>query len=46
MMKGGFGLASVQEGELVVFAAAVVNSVGDVLAEDGSVLAGARADDG
>lgn len=46
MMKGGFGLASVQEGELVVFAAAVVNSVGDVLAEDGSVLAGARAEDG
>ena len=46
MMKGGFGLASAQEGELVVFAAAVVNSVGDVLAEDGSVLAGARAEDG
>jgi L-aminopeptidase/D-esterase-like protein len=34
------------DGELVVFAAAVVNSVGDVLAEDGMVLAGARAEDG
>jgi L-aminopeptidase/D-esterase-like protein len=34
------------DGELVVFAAAVVNSVGDVLAEDGTVLAGARAEDG
>lgn len=46
MMKGGLGLASVQEGELIVFAAAVVNSVGDILAADGSVLAGARAEDG
>jgi L-aminopeptidase/D-esterase-like protein len=43
MMKGGFGLAGVQLGELVVGAAAVVNAIGDVLNEDGSVLAGARA---
>jgi len=42
MMKGGFGLASVQLGDLVVAAAAVVNSIGDVLNKDGSVLAGAR----
>ncbi len=42
MMKGGFGLAGVQLGELVVGAAVVVNSIGDVLNRDGSVLAGAR----
>jgi L-aminopeptidase/D-esterase-like protein len=42
MMKGGFGLAGVTLGDLVVTAAAVVNSVGDVIAADGSVLAGAR----
>ncbi len=42
MMKGGFGLASVQLGDLVVGAAAVVNAIGDVLNTDGSVLAGAR----
>lgn len=42
MMKGGFGLARVQVGECVVVATAVTNCVGDVLAEDGTVLAGAR----
>ncbi|MFZ0544281.1 MAG: P1 family peptidase [Candidatus Promineifilaceae bacterium] len=41
IMKGGFGLASLQEGDLVVGAAAVVNGVGDVVNEDGTVLAGA-----
>ena len=45
-MKGGFGLASHQEGDLSVFAAVVVNAVGDVVKEDGAVLAGAVADDG
>lgn len=45
-MKGGFGMASHQEGELIVFAAAVVNAVGDVVAEDGSVLAGSINEDG
>lgn len=45
-MKGGFGLAELREGELEVCAAAVVNSVGDVLNEDGSVLAGARDEEG
>ncbi|RMG89416.1 MAG: peptidase S58 family protein [Chloroflexi bacterium] len=44
MMKGGFGLASAQEGDLVVGAAAVVNAVGDVVNKDGSVLAGAHRD--
>ncbi len=41
-MKGGFGLASVEIDEVVVSAAAVVNAVGDVVNEDGTVLAGAR----
>lgn len=43
MMKGGFGLAGVEIEGLEVWAAAVVNAVGDVLNEDGTVLAGARA---
>lgn len=42
MMKSGFGAISAQVGELVVFAAAAVNAVGDVVDEDGRVLAGAR----
>lgn len=42
MMKGGFGLAGVQMGDLVVGAAAVANCIGDVLNSDGSVLAGAH----
>jgi L-aminopeptidase/D-esterase-like protein len=46
MMKGGFGLASWQEGELVVGAAAAVNAIGDVVNADGSILAGARYPDG
>jgi L-aminopeptidase/D-esterase-like protein len=46
IMKGGFGLASMQVGDLVVGAAAVVNSVGDVVSTDGSVLAGAWKEDG
>jgi L-aminopeptidase/D-esterase-like protein len=43
MMKGGFGVAGVELEGLEVWAAAVVNAVGDVLNEDGTVLAGARA---
>jgi L-aminopeptidase/D-esterase-like protein len=46
MMKGGFGLATMQVDEMIIGAAAVVNAVGDVLNADGTVLAGARADDG
>lgn len=42
MMKGGFGVASLRRDGVVVAAAAVVNAVGDVVNEDGSVLAGAR----
>ena len=43
MSKGGLGSASRAEGELIVGALAVVNSVGDVVDEDGNVIAGARA---
>ena len=46
MMPSGFGMASWQEGELVVGAAAVVNAMGDVVRADGSILAGARESDG
>ncbi|MFT7587464.1 MAG: L-aminopeptidase/D-esterase-like protein [Cellvibrionaceae bacterium] len=42
MMKSGFGIASMMIGEAEVFAAAVVNAIGDVVNEDGTVLAGAR----
>ncbi|MEW5798034.1 MAG: P1 family peptidase [Bacteroidota bacterium] len=43
-MKGGIGSASVKIGDVVVGALAVVNSVGDVVNANGSVLAGARVD--
>ncbi len=42
IMKSGFGIASVREDDLVVGAAAVVNAIGDVVEDDGRVLAGAR----
>lgn len=45
-MKGGFGLASMAVDDFVVAAAAVVNAIGDVVNEDGTVLAGARDLDG
>jgi L-aminopeptidase/D-esterase-like protein len=41
--KGGFGVASLSlSGDVTVMAFTVVNAFGDVLAEDGSILAGAR----
>lgn len=46
IMKGGFGLSSVEIDGVVVGAGAVVNAVGDVVNKDGSVLAGAREADG
>jgi L-aminopeptidase/D-esterase-like protein len=46
IMKGGFGLSAVEVDGVVVGAGAVVNAVGDVVNEDGSVLAGARTADG
>jgi L-aminopeptidase/D-esterase-like protein len=42
-MAGGLGMASRQEGDLVVGALAVVNALGDVIAADGSVLRGSTA---
>lgn len=46
MMKGGVGYAERRAEDALVAALAVVNAVGDVVAEDGSVLAGARDADG
>lgn len=46
LMKGGFGLSEVGYGDVTVSAAAVVNSVGDIVNKDGTVLAGARHPDG
>lgn len=42
VMKAGFGLAVNEVAGLVVGAAVVVNAVGDVVNEDGTVLAGAH----
>jgi L-aminopeptidase/D-esterase-like protein len=44
-VKGGLGTASMDDGTLVVGALAAVNALGEVLGEDGSVLAGARPGD-
>ncbi len=46
IMKGGFGLSSVEIEGVVVGAGAVVNAIGDVVNKDSSVLAGARDADG
>jgi L-aminopeptidase/D-esterase-like protein len=44
-MKGGVGWATIEVGAgITVTALTVVNALGDVLAEDGTVLAGARRD--
>jgi L-aminopeptidase/D-esterase-like protein len=45
-MKGGVGFAGYVDNKLSVCALAVVNAVGDVLNEDGSILAGARDENG
>jgi L-aminopeptidase/D-esterase-like protein len=42
-VPGGLGSASAREGDVVVGALVVVNAVGDVYAEDGTVLAGSSA---
>lgn len=42
-VKGGIGSASATEGSVVVGALFAVNAVGEILAEDGAVLAGVRA---
>jgi L-aminopeptidase/D-esterase-like protein len=41
-VKGGIGSASATEGSVVVGALFAVNAVGEILAEDGAVLAGVR----
>jgi L-aminopeptidase/D-esterase-like protein len=41
-MKGGLGTASAEQSGLIVGALAVVNAVGDVINENGAILAGAR----
>jgi len=45
-MKGGLGIANIQLDELNVIAVAVVNAVGDVVIDNGTIIAGARAADG
>uniref|UniRef100_UPI0018EA2AE8 P1 family peptidase n=1 Tax=Pelomonas sp. KK5 TaxID=1855730 RepID=UPI0018EA2AE8 len=45
-MKGGIGSASLKVGGVTVAALVAVNAVGDVIGEDGTVLAGARGPDG
>ena len=45
-MKGGTGTSSVEQAGLIVGALVVVNAVGDVINQDGTILAGARGPDG
>jgi L-aminopeptidase/D-esterase-like protein len=45
-MKGGLGSASADQSGLIVGALAVVNAVGDVINENGTILAGARRTNG
>jgi len=44
--RGGVGTASLRVGALTVAALVAVNAIGDVLDDDGEVLAGARSEDG
>ena len=46
MMKSGLGAYAVQVGDLQVGAVVAVNAVGDVLDENGQILAGMRSRDG
>ena len=45
-MKSGIGTASVKDGDLIVSAIVAANPVGDILGEDGTVIAGSRAPEG
>ena len=45
-MKGGIGSASIKVGAITVGALVAVNAMGDVIDDDGSVIAGARSADG
>lgn len=42
-VAGGLGMATRRDGDVVVAALAVVNAAGDIIAEDGSTLAGSTA---
>src|SRR5437660_1384803 len=44
-VKGGLGMASRQQGELIVGAVAAVNAYGEIVDEQGNVVAGARPGD-
>ncbi len=44
-VKGGLGTASTAEDGLIVGAIAVVNAMGEIVDDDGSVIAGARSDE-
>ena len=46
LFRSGTGFASITQGDLQVSVLAVVNSVGDVMNSDGTILAGARKSDG
>lgn len=45
-MPGGFGLSSLEQGGLIVSAAAVVNALGDIVDDAGRTVAGARTREG
>ncbi|MCI9129711.1 MAG: P1 family peptidase [Eggerthellaceae bacterium] len=45
-MKSGFGWVGLRQGDLVVIANVAVNALGNVMAEDGSWLAGTLGEDG
>jgi L-aminopeptidase/D-esterase-like protein len=45
-MPGGIGFDASQVGDLIVAAIAVVNAIGDIRDDDGTILAGARSLDG
>jgi L-aminopeptidase/D-esterase-like protein len=45
-MKGGIGTASLRLGRVTVGALVAVNALGDVIDENGGVIAGARSEDG
>jgi L-aminopeptidase/D-esterase-like protein len=41
-MKGGIGTAAAEDGDLVVAAVAAVNALGEIVEDDGTVIAGVR----
>jgi len=45
-MKGGFGIATIEFGDIFVTAATVVNAVGDIVDNAGNIIAGAIDDNG